>query len=283
MKLNLVFLMALGAGIFVVATRAADTVDASRYGLFNGLDDRSVYGQGYFPEPFLVDDSDLEPNEARLDWAHLEAKGARSDEVKAEVEKGFGLLTLELEVPYERDNEGGTVLDGVGNIDLGARYPFYQIVSARIDSTFGLAMEVGVPTHSSVSKNGELVPKVFNDTKAGDFTLQTIAGYSVSLGQGDGNARTLEYGFVLGYSIPKRQLLPGVEEVIPMAELTGETGLNRAASGHTSLVGDAGVRLLCRSIGRVQPRLGVAVVFPVNNNARDDVHWGIVTSLVFQY
>ena len=43
---------------------------STRYGLFGWLDHRSGYGQGVFPEPFLVDDSDLETNEARLDWLH---------------------------------------------------------------------------------------------------------------------------------------------------------------------------------------------------------------------
>ena len=39
----------------------------TRYGWFNGLDHRSSYGQGVYPEPFLVDDSDLETGELRLD------------------------------------------------------------------------------------------------------------------------------------------------------------------------------------------------------------------------
>src|ERR1700677_2431634 len=43
------------------------TVD-TRYGIWDALDKRSVYGQGVFPEPFLVDDSDGEVNEGRLDW-----------------------------------------------------------------------------------------------------------------------------------------------------------------------------------------------------------------------
>jgi hypothetical protein len=124
-----------------------------------------------------------------------------------------------------------------------------------IDSTFGAAIELGVPTHSSVSRNAEVVPKVFNDLKVGDFTLQSIAGYSMLFGPGeDGGARALEYGFVLGYSIPHRQLpLPGVLEVLPVMEMTGETGLNH--DERTAL-------------------LGVA---------REETHWGIVTSLVFQY
>ena len=45
----------------------------TRYGLFNGLDHRSWYSQGDFPEPFLVDDTGLEINEARLDWLHTKA------------------------------------------------------------------------------------------------------------------------------------------------------------------------------------------------------------------
>src|SRR5271168_4521299 len=60
------------------ATLAATASDASitppqvdtRYGIFDALDKRSVYGQGYFPEPFLVDDSDGESDEGRLDWLH---------------------------------------------------------------------------------------------------------------------------------------------------------------------------------------------------------------------
>src|SRR5689334_4473082 len=94
---------------------AADT----RYGLFNGLDHRSEYGQGVFPEPFLMDDSDMEPGEARLDWLHTEANGSKSDGFKAEVEKGFGLMTVELEVPYVYDTTPGTTTQGFDNIDLG--------------------------------------------------------------------------------------------------------------------------------------------------------------------
>ena len=75
----------------------------SRYGWFNALDHRSWYNEGNFPEPFLVDDSGLELNEARLEWLHTKAGAQHSDRLKAEVEKGFGLLTLELEVPYQRD------------------------------------------------------------------------------------------------------------------------------------------------------------------------------------
>jgi len=156
--------LAMASGPAALATEPATTTspDNTHYGLFDGLDSRSAYGQGVFPEPFLVDDSDGEPGEARLDWLHTEANGSKTDIIHPEVEKGFGQLTLEVEFPYERDVSDGTTTEGFGNIDVGARYPFYQFVSPGgfVDSTFGAGIEVGIPTQSDVSKNAELVPKL---------------------------------------------------------------------------------------------------------------------------
>jgi hypothetical protein len=236
----------------------------------------------------LIDDSDLETNEARLDWLHTSRNDTHSELVTAEVEKGFGLLTLEVEVPYERDVDAGSVTEGFANIDVGARYPIYQCVSSNgfIDSTFGTAIEVGIPTNSSISKNTEVVPKIFNDLKIGDhFTLQSIFGYSTLIGPGeDGGLQTFEYGFVLGYTIQHDELpIPGLQQLIPMIELSGETALNHEDHGESSLTADVGFRANLKTIGRVQPRLGVAFVLPINRTARNDVHWGVVTSLVFEY
>ena len=207
---------------------------------------------------------------------------------KAEVEKGFGLLTLEIEVPYERDSSPDGITQGFDNIDLGARYPFYQFVSANgfFDTTLGAAVEVGIPVNSAVSKNAEFVPKVFNDTKLGEhFTAQSIFGYSTLFGGGnDGGLQMFEYGFDFGWAIQHSELpLPGVQQLIPIFELVGETQMNKDNSGQNSLLGNAAFRVNLDTIGRVQPRLGLGFVFPINNNARADVHWGIVTSLVFEY
>ena len=259
-----------------------------RYGLFDWLDRRSSYGQGVFPEPFLVDDSDLEENEARLDWVRTADGSQHSDTVTAEVEKGFGLLTLEIEVPYERDESPDGTAQGFGNIDLGARYPFYQFVSANgfFDTTLGAAVEVGIPVNSVVSKNAELVPKVFNDLKlGGHVTVQSIFGYSSLLGASDdGGLQTFEYGFDFGYTIPHSQLpLPGVQQLIPVFELAGETELNKDDPGHNSLLGNLAVRANLKTIGGVQPRLGLGFIFPMNAGAHADVHCGVITSLVFEY
>jgi hypothetical protein len=270
------------------ATTTASVTPDTRYGLFDGLDHRSFYSQGNFPEPFLVDDSGLEINEARLDWLHTEAGAQHRDTLTAEVEKGFGNLTLEIEVPYERDWNSGAVAQGIGNLDLGARGPFYEYVSGGgfFDTTFGGALEIGIPANSAISVNPEFVPKIFNDTKIGDhFTAQSIFGYSTLTGGGaDGGLQTFESGFTFGCTIQHRELpLPGVQQFIPMFELVGATPMNHDDSGQTSLTGNACFRLNLKAIGRVQPRLGLGYVFPMNNQARADVHCGIVTSLVFEY
>lgn len=266
------------------ANNSANAPD-TRYGLFDGLDHRSSYGQDVFPEPFLVDDSDLETREFRLDWLRTANGSDHTDIIHPEVEWGFGNLTLELEAPYERDVENGEVTKGFDNVDVGARYPLYQAVTPGgfADTTFGAAIELGIPTTSDVSQNTELVPKLFNDTKLGNFTAQSVAGYSMLYGPGDdGGLNTFEYGFTFGYNITRQALaLPGVEKLIPIFEFTGETELNH--DHQTSLTGDAGLRANLKTIWGVQPRPGVVFVFPLNNGSRNEQHWGVMTSLVFEF
>lgn len=269
--------------------RAASTPD-TRYGLFDWLDHRSVYGQGPFPEPFLVDDSDGEQNEARLDWLHTGGPGNQhTDDIHGEVEKGFGPLTLELETDWVRDSMSGQIASGMDNVDLGARCPFYQYVSAdgNIDSSFGTAIEVGIPTHTQISHNTEVVPKLFNDLQLWqDFTLQSIIGYSTLLGDGgqDGGLQTFEYGFVFGYTIEHDKLaIPGLQQLIPVFEFNGGKELNQANPGHDSLTGDVGFRANLDAVGPIQPRLGIVFIFPIDNGASQDQTWGIDTSLIFEY
>ena len=181
-----------------------------------------------------------------------------------------------------------TFPEGIGNIDLGARYPLYQFVSANgvFDTTFGVAMEIGIPVNSAVSQNTEFDPEIFNDLKLGrHFSLQSVFGYSALAGGGDnGGLQTFEYGFAFGYTIPHSELpLPCVQRFTPMFELVGETGLNKDESGQNSLLGSIGFRLDLKSIGDVQPGLGLGFVFPMDSGASGEGHWGIATSLTLEF
>lgn len=56
-----------------------------------------------------------------------------------------------------------------------------------------------------------------------------------------------------------------------MCELKGESAINRNDAGRTAILGDLGFRVNLKAVGRAQPRLCFAFVFPLNN-------WNAVTS-----
>ena len=258
------------------------------YGLFDLLDRRSMYTQEVFPEPFLLDDMAYEDNELELSWLHTKGNGQQNDTGAAELQMGVGLLTLMVEVPYERLVDPDDTVRGIGSIEIGARYPLYQYVSANrfVDATFGVSMEGSLPVHRNVSSNPELEPLAFNDLKLGNnLTIQTILGYSILTGGGDdAGLESFNYGFSLAYAIPHRELsMPGVDQFLPMLELTGETGLNKEEAGQNSLEGDVGFRIKFKPMEDFRPGLGLAYVFPVDGGARQELHWGFIISTTFEF
>jgi hypothetical protein len=282
------FAMADNDDMVMSATNSLATTD-SRFGVFDWLDHRSAYNQEFFPQPLLVDDTGLETEgEAEFSSLNTRANAQHSDTYTAGVQKSFGFLTFELGIPYEHESDSDDNVQGIGNVELSARYPLYQFVSANgfFDDTFGMAIEVGIPVNSSVSKNTELDPKVFNDLKLGEhFSLQSVLGYDTLFGGGDnGGLQTFEYGFAFGYAISQSEMpLPGVQQLTPLFELSGETALNKDESSQNSLLGSLGFRLDIKPIGEMQPSLGLGYVFPVDSGARAEVHWGIVTSLTLEF
>src|SRR2546430_1199006 len=73
----------------------------------------SRYGQGWFPEPLLAPEMDVE-RELRFDYFHGEKKGLQQDSVKAEIEWSFGMLTIEVEAEYSREKEAS--INGLGRL-----------------------------------------------------------------------------------------------------------------------------------------------------------------------
>ena len=259
----------------------------THYGLFGLLDHRSSYGRDVFPDPFLVEDSDLEESALRLDWFHTKAGAARSDVGTVEVEQGFGLFTLQLQASYERDASPEGVEQGASDIEIGIRHPFFQYVAPNnlFDTTIGASVVVGIPTNSPFSKDTQFVPQIFNDLRFGShLTLQSVGGYAIQFGPGqDGGLHVFEYGFALASTFRHEELpLPGVNQFIPMFEISGEKQLNHGDTSN-SVLATAGFRVNLKGIGPFQPRIGIAYVFPLNGTAREEIHHGIYTSLVFEF
>lgn len=266
------------------------TAQNARFGLFDGLDHRSIYYTDSFPQPLLVDDTGIEPEpEVELNYFHTAAADQeRTDMGSVELQKSFGVVTFELEAPYEHFSDSDDTAQGFGNIELSARVPLYQYVSDNgvFDTTAGVGMEAGIPVNSEVSKNTELEPAAFNDLGIGrHFTVQTVLGYDKLLGGGDdGGSAEFEYGLAFAWTMPHEELpLPGVERFSPLFEVSGELGLNEDEAGQNSVLGSAGFRVDFRAVGGVEPSLGLGYLFPMSSAGRDEVHWGIVANFTMEF
>jgi hypothetical protein len=277
-------------------TLASAPAISTRYGPLGLFDRRSSYGQFWFVEPLRGPEMDVD-RELRVDYFHGENHGSQSDTVKAELEYNFNLLTVELEVPYERD--AASLFDamthrtvrqrsqGIGSIELAARHPFYQFFSADdvFDYTAVGAFEVALPSNSPISKDTEFVPQLFQLLRVGEhLSVEASTGVSFLAGPLEGGTNTFEYNLVLGYNLEREQLpLPAILRTIPIFELNGERVLSGTGSGTNRLFATAGFRLNFESIGPAQPRIGIGYVFPIDQGARDEFRWGIVTSIVFEF
>ena len=266
---------------------------STRYGLFNALDHRSRYGQFWFVEPLRGPEMDVD-REFRVDWFHGEDQSVQEDEVVAELEYNFGLLTLELELPYEREAElsadGREVAEGIGNIELSARHPVYQWVSndGNLDYTIVAALELALPTQSEISHDTEIVPQIFQLLRVGEhLSIEASAGESFLIGPDEGGASAFEYNLVFGYNLEHEELpLPGIERTIPIFELNGERVTNGADGDDDSdneLFGTVGARFNLTPVAGLQPRIGFGYVFPIDHGARSSLDWGVITSLVFEF
>jgi hypothetical protein len=269
------------------------SVDSTRYGLFNALDHRSRYGQFWFVEPLRGPEMDVD-REFRVDWFHGEDQNLQQDEVEAEIEYNFGLLTLELELPYEREAElsadGREVAEGIGNIELSARHPIFQAVSedGKLDYTIVAALELALPTQSEISHDTEIVPQIFQLLRVGEhLSIEASAGESFLIGPDEGGASAFEYDLVFGYNLEHEELpIPGVERTIPIFELNGERVTNGADGDDDSdneLFGTIGARFNLTPVAGLQPRVGFGYVFPIDQGARESLDWGVITSLVFEF
>lgn len=264
----------------------------SRFGVFDWLDHRSAYYGDAFPEPFRVEDTTVD-NELRLDWQHVQSRNGVDNQFLAEIQKAVGIVTFEIQATYainhaEIEADDPARQDGFGSIELGGRVPIEQFYSqsAGIDNTIGLNLELGVATNSRISKNTEMASGVFDDLRLGEhITIQSLVGISSLLGsQPEEGRESLEYGIAFGYSIEDEDFaIPHVERFTPIFELVGETALGGQHPGRDDLSATAGARCEFKHIGSVQPSLGAAYLFPLDQGGRDEMRWGLIASLDFEF
>ena len=205
-----------------------------------------------------------------------------------EVEKAFGLLTLEISGGYESDRVGHVAEEGFTNVEFAGRYPVFQYVSPSgfFDTTVVAGLEVTVPTLSKISHDVEVVPEVWDLTRIGEhLSVQLDVGDSILIGPDGRGGSTLEYDVVLGYELTKRDLpVPGILSTVPIFEVNGEYGFNHDDAGRNALLATVGALQLRHDL--VAARAAAArrrVHVPDRQGRRDDIRYGLILSVVFEY
>ena len=285
--------MVLSVGLAAYsATAHAQTQTSSQSESLAFLDQRSRYGQDWFPQPLVAPNNDR-TQQVRTDWAHSD----QSDVVTTQVSANLDQFTLEAGLSYLHNHSVGLPADasfpsvqgddGLDYFSLSARHPIYQFVSPHnfFDYTLVASFTVALPIQIKVNPDSQLIPRLSQLIRFGEHTsLQTSIGYSYLLGPEHGGTSTIEYNGVLGYSLDQDDLpLIGITCTTPLLELKGEQGLSGEDSGINRVFGTLGIRLNLHTIGNYRPRLGFGYTFPLNQEARDVFHWAVITSFVLEF
>jgi len=268
---------------------------SGRY-FFGLLDNRSSYGKDFFPDPFIGPEFDSE-QQVELDYLHGAKAGAREDEVDAGIQWNVvGQLTLAGEFGRDSQHEPGIGNgpegdlaereDGTGfeNADLAAYHPIFQYVSAdgQFDYTAVVRFDVGIPTRTRVSgKDVQLTPYLGQLLRVGDHvSIEAWTGsqFTIAPRQTD----QFVYGASVGYRISHEQLpLPLTEQVTPLFELDGQTPWS--GNGQDALFGVTGLNIQFKSLGKMQPGVELGYQFPIDQGAREQLHWGVVTEFLLEF
>jgi len=269
---------------------------ASSRHCFGLLDNRSSYGKDFFPDPFIGPEFDSE-QQVELDYLHDAKGGARDDEVNAGIQWNVvGQLTLAGEFGWDSqhepgiengpggdpaEQEGGT---GLEDLALAAYHPIFQYVSAdgQFDYTAVARFDVGIPTRTRVSgKDVQLTPYLGQLIRLGDHVsvvAWTGSQFTIAPRQTD----QFIYGATVGYQIPHEQLpLPLTEQVTPLFELDGQTPWS--GNGQVALFGVAGLNIQFKSLRKMQPGVELGYQFPIDQGARVQLHWGMVTEFLLEF
>jgi hypothetical protein len=265
---------------------------SGRY-FFNLLDHRSRYGTGFFPEHFRQTSLDAE-HELRADYFHGEHSGRRESEIESEVEWAINNLTLTIEGEWESEHEfdadAGSFVrnEGWQTVKFKAHHPVYQFVSSNdfLDYTLVGKVSVGLPLAGNMHTDDyEIQPLLGQMLRLGEhFSAQTWTGVNFVTGSKDGGNHELRYGALLGWNISHKEMpIPGTVSATPLLELDGQRFLAGPERGDDRLFGVAGVRVNFVPVGPVQPRVGVGYLFPIDEGARQELSWGVQTSLILEF
>jgi hypothetical protein len=263
---------------------------------FGLLDHRSMLNREFFIDSFIG--PQLDPGtEFEFDYLHGEKRGVRNDEVDAEFEYNpVGQLTIAGEFGWDSQH-GATPLAGVENdiddrasesgledVDLAIYHPVFQYVSkdGNFDYTAEVRIDLGIPTRGSPeSRDVIITPYLGHLLRLGDhISIEAWTGTKLPIAPHPADEFT--YGACLAYVFPRHSLpLPFTDRIAPQIEIDGLSPMSRATK--ESLFAVAGFDLSLNKSGNMQPHLALGYEFPIDQGARDQLHWAVLAQLVFDF
>jgi len=290
------------ADMAIERQRVLASHEDSRY--FGGLlDHRSRWGTDSVPEALRGVETDID-QELRFDYEHSERHGAQETELEAEIEWNYGLMNFELEVPWQNETmftpsdgdgpAGRHSNRGLETINFSIRHPLAQYVSPgeAFDYTVGFRLELGIPTRTMGNVAYHFTGSLIHTLFIGDhlsFQARTGVEYlsrteKESEDEDVSPRSAFRFDLVIGYDFPHEMLpIPLVANTIPLFEMNYRRSLSYVGSDQNELFGTAGIRVNLEPIGIVQPKIGLGYVFPMDDSAREEARWGIITSMVFEF
>lgn len=231
-----------------------------------------------------------------MDYLHGEKHGLVNDEVDAGFQWNVvGQLMVVGEFGWDSQHaaliRGGAVdddgaegnLSGFENVDLAIYHPIFQWVAEddSFDYTACLRLDFGIPTRTRASSRDlQLTPYLGQLLRLGrHISIEAWTGGAFSLAPHQRDP--FIYGVSVGYEIIQEQLpLPLMEKLTPIVELGGQTPFS--SRGQDVLFGFSGFDFHFRSVGALDPHIEVGYQFPLDQGARDQLRWGIVTQLFLE-
>jgi hypothetical protein len=276
------------------ANSPATNPTSTRY--FLGLlDNRSSYGKDFFPDPFLGPEFDAE-QQVELDDLHGEKSGVQNDEVDAGVEWNvIGQLSVAAEFGWDSqqqagpsdaqgDNEQQDAGTGWESLDLAVYHPVFQYVAqdSLLDYTAIARLDLGIPTRTRVSGNDiQLTPWLGHLLRLGDhISVEAWTGSQFTIAPHQ--TSQFIYGASFGYQFSHHQLpLPCTQTLIPILELDGQSPFS--GNGEDALFAVAGFNVNFNPIDEAQPMIQLGYQVPLDQGARDQLRWGILANVLFEF
>jgi len=272
-------------------------------------------GSRFFPatlttdDPFVSDEMSL-PTVSSI--VTPDESGTRETEVAVEIAKritpNFGIELGETVINLKPPNEASQ--SGFGNLELAAKYEFFESDEHEIILSLGAGVEIGGTGNKRISADsfttwapGLFFGKGFGDLPDAVSFLKPLAvtgqvgvaiptsasTRTVTLNETTGERETdierhpdvLEWGFALEYSMIYLQeqvkdigLHPPFDRLIPLVEFAFETPLNRGQEGQTTGTINPGVIWSGKYF-----QVGAEAMIPVNSRTGNDV--GFIAQLHF--